>query len=58
MLVEAEGKNICEESVTKDERKAVLRGLLSSTKHKVSVIAVFADKIQTLNSVDFVHKGE
>ena len=58
MLVEAEGRNIFEEKVIKDERRAVLRGLQPSTGHKVSVIAVFTDEIQTHNSVDFVHKGK
>ena len=58
MLVEADGRNIFEERVIKDERRAVLRRLLPSTEHKVSVTAVFTDEIRTLNSVDIFHKGE
>ena len=58
VLVEAEGRNIFETRVTKDEKKAMLSGLLPSTKNKVSVMAEYTDGIQTHNSVDIVYDGK
>ena len=58
MLVVAEGETIFEDDVTRSKRRAELKGLQPSTEHKVSVVAVFTDEMQTLNSVAFVHKGK
>ena len=58
VLVEAEGRCVFEDTVTKDERRATLRGLCPLTEHKIVVEAAFIDQIQTFNSADFVHKGK
>ena len=58
VLMEAESRNIFDDRVTKNERKATLKGLHPSTEHKVSVIAVYTDEIQSFSSVDFVHNSK